>query len=220
MNLFVTGTCTEVGKTVLTAALAAALPGNVRALKVVATGVPEGQEGEDAALLGRAAGHSPRVFRCWVPPLSPHRASEIRGDPVSMSAVQAWVKREAGEHTLVEGVGGWRVPVAWEWEICDLAVALDFPILVAAPNRLGVLNHTLLTVESIRAKGMRVAGVVLNHLPGAPVSPAMQYNFQDLVRLLPGIPVVSFPGLPDLSVDTLARAGKGLIEALDSGQSE
>ena len=83
-----------------------------------------------------------------------------------------------------------------------------------------MLNHTLLTVESILARGMRVAGVVLNQLPGSPESQAMQYNFQDLGCLLPGISVACFPSLPDLSTDTLARAGRTLLGDLASGQSE
>lgn len=198
-QLFVTGTDTEVGKTVVTAAIAAAT-GSV-ALKPIASGVALGSVSEDAALLALASGGLAECARTWVEPVSPHRAAERSGDPVSLEMLMDWIRARSAPEMLVEGVGGWRVPISWDFGVPELAKALDFPVLVVAANRLGVLNHTLLTVDAVRTSGLEVAGVVLNNLGGHDVSQAT--NLEDLRRLLDA-PVWDFPILPDLTRDQLA----------------
>ncbi|MFZ5478196.1 MAG: dethiobiotin synthase [Myxococcota bacterium] len=211
-GLFVTGTDTGVGKTVVTASLAASLARagvRVRALKPVASGVPAGEAGEDAELLARASGHAPASAIRLRAPLSPHRAAALEGTAVVVDAVAGWVRDNAGEVTLVEGVGGWEVPLAPPLRVSDLAVALGFPVLVVAPNRLGVLNHTLLTVEAVRRRGLVVAGVAL--VGGAGDDPSAAHNLADLRGLLEGVAVRPFPWLADLTVERLAEAGRGLL---------
>ncbi|MEI8313507.1 MAG: ATP-dependent dethiobiotin synthetase BioD, partial [Verrucomicrobiota bacterium] len=66
---------------------------------------------------------------------------------------------------LVEGAGGWLVPIADRTLVADLAVALDLPVIVVVADRLGCINHTLLTIESIRARGLECRGIILNSLP-------------------------------------------------------
>jgi dethiobiotin synthetase len=193
-RLFVTGTDTEVGKTVVTACLAAAFPERARAAKVVASGVApaDATGGEDAALLGFAAGHAPTVFATFEAPVSPHRAAILEGRDLEVPLLTAWLRGLRGNPLLVEGVGGWRVPITPAFEVRDAARVVEAPILVVAADRLGVLNHTRLTVEAIRADGFEVVGVVLNR-GGAPlppeVDPSTTSNLEDLRSLL-DVPVV------------------------------
>lgn len=205
-GLFVTGTDTEVGKTVVTAALAAALASRgrrVRALKPVASGVAEGEESEDALLLGAAAGHEPLCGVRFVRPVSPRRAAAAEGRSIHRERLGSWVRAHLGDPTLVEGAGGWEVPLG-AFRIADLAVDLGFPVLVVATSRLGCINHTLLTVQAIRARGLPVAGVVLNL--------TNPNNLTDLREELPGVHVVPFPRIPSLVPEDLATAGAALLQ--------
>lgn len=221
-NLFITGTDTEVGKTVVTAALGAALKAAgrpVRALKPLATGEPF--PGSDATLLAQATEDRPRVWRCFDAPAAPSRSAAAQGEQISIPDLLDWIRAEQAEMaprsgtTLIEGAGGWRVPIDGETDMASLAVTLELSVLVVSANRLGVLNHTLLTVESIRARGLAVAGVVLNDAFGAPADLA-DWNEQDLRAALPtAIPLVR---LPRIAIpDGLAAAGAPLLRALASG---
>ncbi len=215
MRLFVTGTDTEVGKTVTTACLAAALAGSgpVRALKPVASGVAPGEPGEDAALLALGAGHAaPPGGVTLRTPCSPARAAREEGVDVQLAAVLDWVAANTGPAgaTLVEGVGGWEVPVGAGWGVPDLALALGWPVLVVGADRLGCLNHAVLTVKAVRARGLAVAGVVLTRSAGG-------WNVEDLRGLLPGVPVVALPALASLDRASLADAGRGLLDGLAGG---
>ena len=209
-RIFVTGTDTEVGKSVVTAALAAACDGDVVALKPVASGVAPGEAGEDAVLLGRGARHEPRAYRSFPAPLSPHRAAVLAGESLTLGEVLGWIREEEGQHTLVEGVGGWRVPVAWDWSISDLACAWGAPVLVVAPNRLGVLNHVRLTVEAITLAGLPLWGVVLND-GLSPSDGASAHNLEDLVQLLPEVWIRRMHCLKNLEHGTLQAAGRLLM---------
>jgi dethiobiotin synthetase len=184
MRLLITGTDTEVGKTVVTAALAAAIPG-VSALKPLASG--SAPPGEDALMLARAAG----MHLDW-----PGLLNWIRGFEAPV---------------LVEGVGGFAVPLDRHHRVSDLAVALGYPVLIVAANRLGVISHTLLTVEAILSRGLPLAGVVLNTVPGGATPPLSHWNLSDLRREVPG-PVVSFPTV-HTDAERLA-AGRALLDAL------
>jgi dethiobiotin synthetase len=97
--------------------------------------------------------------------------------------------RERVEEVFVEGVGGWLVPITSDFYVSDLAAALGLPVLLVARNRLGCLNHTLLTLESIRQRGLDCVGVVLNAPEGAD-DLAANTN-ADVLRQLCRVPVVS-----------------------------
>jgi len=211
-GLLVTGTDTGVGKSVVTAALAAALAEagvDVRALKPVASGVPEGDPGEDAALLGLAAGHAPASLHRLRTPVSPHRAAALEGVVVEPAAILAWVRENTGTVTIVEGAGGWEVPLARGWRVSDLGRALGWPVLVVAADRLGVLNHTLLTVAAVRAAGLPLAGVVLTGAVDPDAAP--MDNHAELLGLLDGVAIRRMPWLPTIDRAALARAGRGLL---------
>jgi dethiobiotin synthetase len=212
--VLITGTDTGVGKTVVTSALAAALAEagvRVRALKPVASGVEPGSEGEDAVLLGLAAGHPPASAVRFRAPLSPHRAAAAEGAVLDPDALLAWVRDNAGDVTLVEGAGGWEVPLTPTFRVSHLAVALGYPVIVVAADRLGVINHTLLTVAAVHAAGLSIAGVVLVG-PGPGGDPSVATNAADLAMLLPGVAVRRLPWLAELDRAALAAAGRALLQ--------
>ena len=177
-GLFVVGTDTGVGKTFVASAVARAwtLAGRrVGVLKPVASGAGP-REGrlvsDDAESLIRAVGGgiphdrvAPIVFE---EPLAPPVAARRRGESLAMGEVWraareslAWWEVRA-DRMVVEGVGGLLCPLAEGATIADLAVLLDYPLLIVAHRGLGTLNHTLLTVEAARSRSIRIAGVVLN----------------------------------------------------------
>jgi dethiobiotin synthetase len=109
---------------------------------------------------------NPLWFRA---PAAPYVAAMVESRPVDLSLVFRVFSELRANHAqvVVEGVGGWRVPITREFAVSDLARELALPIVVVAANRLGALNHTLLTVEAIVATGLQCAGVILNqYLPG------------------------------------------------------
>jgi dethiobiotin synthetase len=134
---------------------------------------------------------------------------------VILDDLVGWIDGHHADEVFIEGVGGWAVPLSWTLLVAELAQALAAPVLVVAADRLGVLNHTLLTVAAIRAAGLPLAGVVLNAVaPSAGGDPSRQFNFDDLGILLPGVAVASMPYLPDLSRALLKDAGLRLRAGL------
>jgi dethiobiotin synthase len=215
MRAFVTGTDTGVGKSVVTAALAAAARarGSVVACKPVASGVAPGSAGEDAELLGFAAGHPPVVFATFEAPLSPHRAAILEGRSVPEDLLDR-IAALSADLVLVEGVGGWRVPVRLDpplW-VEDLARAAAGPVVVVAADRLGVLNHALLTVDAVRRAGLPVAAIALNRGAGPPDG-SRASNAYDLA-ILARCPVVPIPPLDPADPAALRSAGEPLLRAI------
>jgi dethiobiotin synthetase len=175
---FVTGTDTGVGKTVLTAAIVAALRGrgvDAIALKPIITGLAEPADPvwpPDHELLARVSGVAPAEITAvrYAPPVSPHLAAELSGRAVDLDAVRALVADAAGRHeaVVVEGVGGLLVPLGAGSDVRSLAASLGQPLIVAARPGLGTINHALLTLEAARRAELEVAGVVLTPWPRAP----------------------------------------------------
>lgn len=205
IRLGVTGTDTGIGKTVVTAALAAlARESGLRtaAMKPLETGVERGDPGTDAVLLRRAAGrrHSLEdVCPVVLPePLAPSVAARRAGRTVALADLDTAFHTLSTESrvVLVEGAGGLLVPLDGEGaDFETLFRRWSLEVVVVAGNRLGVLNHTLLTVRAARAANLRIRGVVLNALAPAPRSVAEETNRETLARLLPDLPLLSFPWL-------------------------
>lgn len=178
-GFFVTGTDTEIGKTCVTAGLVHALQAlglRVAPVKSVAAGQEQGPDGawrnEDVARLQAAqtlglsdAEVGPLQFRA---PCAPHIAAALEGRAIDRTALLAAIRATAarGDAVLVEGVGGFRVPLApggpRGWDTADLAVDLALPVVLVVGLRLGCINHALLTAEAVRARGLRLAGWVAN----------------------------------------------------------
>jgi dethiobiotin synthetase len=208
-GLFVTGTDTGVGKSVVAASVCAALAARgkrVAAFKPVLTGLDDEPDefGHDHELLALAAsaGQTPEEVAPYRfgPPLSPHYAAELAGERIEPA--QLLQAARAHELLVCEGVGGLMVPITTGYLVRDLAVDLALPVVVAARTGLGTINHTLLTVEAARTAGLRVAGVVMTPWPDEP-APTEQSN-RETVERLAGVPV---SGLPPTAPDRLAEAG-------------
>jgi dethiobiotin synthetase len=174
--IFVTGTGTGVGKTVVAAAIARTVADSgrrVAVFKPCVTGLEEDVEA-DHELLRRAAGSdqsdeeiAPYRYR---PPASPHLAAALAGDEIEAERLlgAARAAAEGADFLVCEGVGGLVVPLAPSYLVRDLAAALGYPLVIAASPGLGTINHTLLTIESARSAGLEVASVVLTPWPREP----------------------------------------------------
>jgi dethiobiotin synthetase len=175
-GVFVTGTGTEVGKTVVAAVLArtaAAAGARVAVFKPAVSGLDEGGE-PDHALLRRASGSAQSdddiaPYR-YGPPVSPHLGAELAGEQIDPALLREAAERAGAEADVlvVEGVGGLLVPLTLGYLVRDFARELALPVVIAAGPGLGTINHTLLTVEGVRAVGLEVAAVVLTPWPAEP----------------------------------------------------
>lgn len=212
-GLFVTGTDTGVGKTHVATALIGALTAagrRVRARKPVESGCregPGGLEAADALALHQAAGAWEAATRVcplrYAHALAPDRAARLAGQRLSLARLRAACLDGAsagdGTITVVEGAGGFLSPLAEDGLNADLAVALGYPVLLVVADRLGCLNHALLTAEAVASRGLRLAAVALNALPGE-TGPEGMDNLADLARRLAGTaPVVRAGDLEALS---------------------
>ncbi|GAB3294953.1 dethiobiotin synthase [Epidermidibacterium keratini] len=170
----VTGTDTDVGKTIVTAALAAALQGagrSVAAYKPAQTGVGPGDEG-DMQVVRRLTGATIAEGCRLTEPMAPVPAAEIDGVRLPrLDDHRHEVAALSGQHdhVLVEGAGGLLVELTGAREtIADLAGALDAAVIVVVRAALGTLNHTMLTVEALHRRGRRIAGIVIGSWPADP----------------------------------------------------
>jgi dethiobiotin synthetase len=220
--LFVTGTDTGVGKSVLSAAIVAALRAGghaVRALKPLLTGLHEAPEPggwpPDHELLALAAGCEPEhvVLRGFGPAVSPHLAAELAGERLAVD--QLAVDIEAGAACaapdavlVVEGVGGLLVPLHDRLTVRDLARRVGLPVVIAARPGLGTINHTLLTLEAARAGGLAPLAVVLTPWPQRP-DVIERSNLQTIERL-GEVEVCLLPFVAEPAPDALAQAGARL----------
>lgn len=193
---FVTGTDTEVGKTTVAAGLlhAARLAGlSTAAAKPVASGcvlTTDGLRNDDAlALLSQSTlalryeEVNPHAFE---PAIAPHLAAREAGVLLDVAALQGPVQAildKRADFTLVEGAGGWRVPLAGQATLSDLAIALQLPVILVVGVRLGCINHALLTAEAILRDGLTLAGWVANVVD--PQTSRLEDNLATLAERLP-----------------------------------
>ncbi len=187
---FITGTDTGIGKTFATCALlhVARSRGEIAlGMKPVAAGAMQiGHEwvNEDTAALRAASSFDPGLALinpcCLRSPIAPHIAAAEEGVRITpaplLTAFDAL--RKQADVVLVEGVGGFRVPFAKDYDSADLAVDLELPLILVVGMRLGCINHALLTVEAIARRGLHLAGWIANH-----VDPAMLRQAQNVAAL-------------------------------------
>jgi dethiobiotin synthetase len=174
---FVTGTDTNVGKTYATCALArraVARGHKVLAFKPVETGCLRGSDGEyrgdDQELIAAAAGNwqtgALRGLYRFPLPAAPLVAAVHAGSAVDLSLIVRTAREGTAAAqvslTLVEGAGGWRVPITADADMSALARELGLPVLIVARASLGTINHSLLTIEAVERDGCAVAGLVLS----------------------------------------------------------
>ena len=190
VSLFVTGTDTEIGKTFVSAALLRAFTHaglRAAALKPVAAGAYERDgvwHNEDADQLDAAASvllppeiRTPFLLK---EPAAPHIAAALEGVTLDMARIVDCYEAacERADAIVVEGVGGFRVPLTATEDTADLAVALGLPVVLVVGMRLGCISHALLTAEAIGARGLKLAGWVANR-----IDPAMTFPEDNIAAL-------------------------------------
>jgi len=183
--LFVTGTDTGVGKTFFACALIKAF----KSLGVDAVGFKPVETGcspdcADARLLGEASGVYFEPVYSFKTPVAPSVASELEGVKVEPERIKEKMGELSSRYPLlvVEGAGGIMVPITWEYAYLDLVSDLSLPVVVVALNKLGVINHTLLTLEVLKGRGVEVKAVILNSFKREDES--FDTNYQSLKKLL------------------------------------
>jgi dethiobiotin synthetase len=218
-GIFVTGTDTGVGKTVIACALVRALRdagARVAVMKPVASGAFEttaGLRNSDAVALMEAAGR-PHPYQevnpyCFEPPISPHIAAKEAGIEVDTSRIRQKYDRLAtgADWVVVEGAGGWFAPINEHQTMADLAWALSVPALLVVGLKLGCLNHALLTRIGVESHGVPLAGWVVNGIDRDMMR--VEANLATLERLLGEPPLAVIPHLPDgtdaITLHELAR---------------
>jgi len=173
---FVTGTDTEVGKTFSTCALLLALRKQgcrTIGMKPVAAGTDATGKNEDVELLiGASSVKAPRELvnpYLFAPPIAPHVAAVKAGKAIDLERIANAFEtlRGMADAVLVEGVGGFCVPLGHDCDTADLAQKLALPVILVVGMRLGCINHALLTQQAIAARGLKLAGWIANHIDPA-----------------------------------------------------
>lgn len=200
-GIFVTGTGTEVGKTVVAATIAHTLAAEgqrVHVFKPAVTGLDEGVE-TDHALLRRASGSEQSddeiaPYR-YGPPASPHLAAELAGEEIDPDRLRktAHTAAENADALVCEGVGGLLVPLTPTYLVRDLTVDLGYSLVIVAAPGLGTINHTLLTVEGARNAGLQIAAIVLTPWPEQPSE--IERSNHETIASLAHTPVHTLPQL-------------------------
>jgi dethiobiotin synthetase len=159
-DYFITGTDTNVGKTVLCALLVAALDGVY--WKPIQTGASEGMDRQTVMRLAEVpeARTLPECY-CFDLPVSPHLAAEASGICIDLARIERPARPTPNDPLIVEGAGGIAVPVNDSHSMLDVVRKLNMPVLVASRSSLGTINHTVLTVNALRTAGAEVRGVVM-----------------------------------------------------------
>lgn len=212
-TLLVTGTSTDVGKTVVTAALAALAPGPVAVCKPGQTGVAPDEPGDLAEVVRLAGPLTTRELARYPDPLAPDTAARRAGLPLlELGDVVAAVAQLAAGHrtVLVEGAGGVLVRLG-TFTLLDVARALDAAVLVVAAAGLGTLNHTELTVRALQAAGVACRGVVVGSWPAEP-DLAAWCNLVDL-PVVTGVPLLGVvpAGVGRLGTSEFSSAAPGWL---------
>jgi dethiobiotin synthetase len=226
-HILITGTDTGVGKTVVTAGLAAALRRrgvNAGVMKPVATGCTRGLGGQmrcaDAHFLRVVSGVSEPEFMITPimlePALAPAVAARESGVRVSARAIEIALLELEERHpiVLVEGVGGFLVPINDRMLLSDLAAKFKMTVLIVARPGLGTINHTLLTFEAARLRDLRIAGVVFNHTRPDEDDASIQSNAEEIERIA-GVRILgTLPFDPEVSVEE--AKGGSVVESVET----
>ena len=217
-GFFITGTDTGIGKTCISAALthlAVQTGRRTAAIKALAAGQDfvDGRWVNEDVLALRAAGNMDLTEDEVCPvqlraACAPHIAAELAHFEISREKLVADIRRvgERADVCIVEGVGGFRVPLLPGWDTADLAVDLQLPVVLVVGLRLGCINHALLTVEAIRARGLPLAGWVANTVD--PDMPWLDRNLAFLTDATYGLPAPFWGHVPRLPAPAPAAVAR------------
>lgn len=220
-GLFITGTDTGVGKTVVTACLANLFKSqDVGVMKPIETGVDpkcNSAANSDAKFLMEVSGTTdteeevcPHRLKT---PASPYQASQVAGISIQPSTILEKFKILQSRHNmmLVEGIGGLLVPITTNYNVADLAREIGLPLIIVSRIRVGTLNHTLLTINAARQHGLKIKGVILNRQEGGDLDEVEKQQGK-LIEELSDTPILgTCPYLEDVSVEGI-RQNTGRIE--------
>jgi dethiobiotin synthetase len=223
--VFVTGTDTEVGKTVVAGGLALAFRKrgiDVGVMKPAVTGCRTRggkRAAEDVDFLVKASGSedNPQLVCPYMlrDPLAPEVAAEREGVRIDIRTIKSAFRRLSKKHEalIIEGAGGLFVPIKRNYLMIDLIAAIGVPIVIVARPGLGTINHTLLSCQAARAKNIGIAGIIINNYPPKP-STAERTN-PDMIRRYARAPLLGVvPHLPAVSVENCSL--DGLLKATES----
>lgn len=226
-GLFITGTDTGIGKTWVTLGLIHALRDRglaVAGMKPVASGAevtPRGLRNEDATMI-RAAANVAASYEeinpyCFAPPIAPHIAAAEAGEPIRFDHLEARHQRlqSRADMVVVEGVGGWRVPLGPDGDVSALARRLGHPVILVVGLRLGCINHALLSAEVLAADGVECAGWIANTVEDGYLRRAQ--TLSTLERRVPWPLLAEVPCLPHPDGDVLARHLSSALDSLCGG---
>lgn len=193
-GLLVTGTDTNVGKTYVTTLIAKQLAlqqHRIGAYKPVCSGAVNEPVSEELLWDDIESLHDAIGKRCpkdWICPqkfkaaLAPPVAAQLEGRTVNeellLTGLQKW--KDEVDGIIIEGVGGWKCPISETITLADFAQSIGFPVLIVAAQKLGTINHVLLTIESVRASGLKIAGLILNQ--PASRSDCMESNANQILK--------------------------------------
>lgn len=213
---FITGTDTDAGKTTVAAGLLCAarrLGFSTLAIKPVASGcdlTAQGLRNSDALALAQHSSiklpytHiNPFAF---APAIAPHLAAQLAGVKLNVETLQnacSQVLSQQADLTLIEGAGGWRVPISANQSMADLAKALQLPVILVVGVRLGCINHALLTAEAIARDGLELAGWVANYVE--PDMPALAENLISLEQHLKTPCLAKIPWVEGADIEQIAE---------------
>lgn len=220
---FIAGTDTDAGKTTVASALLACARQqgySTLACKPVASGsepTPQGLRNADALALAAQCSiqvpYSQLNPQAFAPAIAPHLAARDAGIELSVASLQADVEKilaYQAQLSLIEGAGGWRVPLNAKQSLADLAIALQLPVILVVGMRLGCINHALLSAEAILSDGLPLVGWIANHID--PDMPRLQDNFDSLQALMPAPCLAQ---LPRISQANCTAAMHSLAPALE-----
>jgi len=222
---FITGTDTDAGKTTVAAGLlcAARLQGfSTLAIKPVASGCEMSKLGlrnSDALALAKQssiklpyAHINPFAF---APAIAPHLAAQLAGVKLDVATLQnacAQVLSQQADLTLIEGAGGWRVPISASQTLADMAKALQLPVILVVGVRLGCINHALLTAEAITQDGLELTGWIANCIE--PDMPALADNLISLEQHLKAPCLAQIPWVEGADIEQIAEYFSALVAQL------
>lgn len=204
-SVFITGTDTGVGKTMVAGGLAGAWKEkghDVGVMKPVAAGgiLINGElTSTDLLFMQTALGSSPKdeerlcMPYCLKTPAAPAIAAQVEGVSIIPENIHQAYKVLAKRHEvmIVEGIGGLLVPINWDYLIADLVRDLQLPLLIVCSSRLGTINHTLLTIECAKHRGLEVLGIIINTTPQNSQCPTVaEQTVSEVLEKTAGVPVL------------------------------
>ncbi|MFC4077591.1 dethiobiotin synthase [Salinithrix halophila] len=196
-GFFITATDTGVGKTWVTAGLALALRErgySIGVMKPAQSGHRREDPEGDGMILKHWTGAKDPIHKMvpysWSLPVAPGLAARLAGETIDKHHLLERLTSLSQRYdaVLVEGAGGWMVPLGIDWTIADLAADIGWPVLIVARPNLGTVNHTALTAMAIRRWGLEPVGVILNGLRKEEKAPDIPYN-PELIEAVAGVPV-------------------------------